>query len=114
MPALAKLVDGPIPRRLPRLKIPPKPLFPSASLILICGNNERPSRFRFASDGARDCAVVAKARSRIKPNLCSQLRFGVMILVFVREKAWLPAFIVCGNPISVLFANGVVLGLFCK
>src|SRR5579862_876816 len=90
--AFAKLSTGPIESALPKKKLPLNPNGPSAFLIFISGKFLSPKIFIFTSAGVKDWLVVAKALWRIKPNRCSQLRFGVRVVVFTREIVWFPAF----------------------
>src|ERR1700686_2523274 len=111
MPALAKLVEGPM-----LIWLPPKAgtVVPSAKVapasafeMVMPGKNRLPKRFRPTAEGVKDWLVVAFATSRIKPYRFSQVEFGVRTVVLSREKSWLAACKVCGNPSTWLTAKGI-------
>src|SRR5271169_6634115 len=103
IPALAKLLMGPIDRLSVEEEL-------SAYLMLIVGKRVRPGRLIFASPGTKDWLVLEKALCRINPRRCSTVKLEVTAVVLSREKVWLPAFMVCGKPSNWLSANGVLLG----
>src|ERR1700686_3336460 len=83
----------------------------SAFEMVIPGKRAPGGNVRPMSAGVRACAVVASAISRMKPNLCSQVVFGVRIVVLSSEKTWLPAFSDCGKPRTWLTEKGLCVGL---
>src|ERR1700735_5803363 len=114
MPEFPNFVDGPIlselPKRAPTVPPPDTGAPASALSIVMPGKNVLPSRLRLTSLGVKDWEVVASAFSRTKPNLFSQVEFGVKIVVLSMEISWLPERIVCGKPSTWLTAKGTEVG----
>src|SRR5579863_6587079 len=104
--------------------MPPSPklvLGPNSRPLLIVGSDvemsnsgklAEPGRVMPTEPGVNAFVVFAKARSRVKPTCCSQVRLGESTTEFARENTWLPAESCCANPSSEPTApKGLLVGL---
>src|SRR5579864_1502816 len=104
MPPSPKLVLGP--NSKPALTVG------SDVPMLTSGKVAEPGRVMPTSLGVNALVVFAKARRRVNPTCCSQVRVGESTTEFAREKTWLPAESCWANPSSDPTApKGLFVGL---
>src|ERR1700722_6211228 len=104
MPPSPKLVLGPNSK--------PPPIVGSVWEMLKSGKVAEPGRVMPIELGVNAFVVSAKARRRVNPTCCSQVRLGESTTEFERENTWLPAESCWANPSSEPTApKGLFVGL---